>query len=401
MEILLGKFSTTLLLGLLLSFTACAPAIQPVVKDGRYINPQYEYALDIPEGWELSDKVPDWLAANLTSAQASAIKTVLVNEESQGIISVFVFKVAGKFSPRGNGFSKGYTDGLIKGITRSFEKKKKIAVKDTSFKSYDYDVYSVDQCGDPCFVLGYSSVYDITVSAVQDVGRIYLGKCKKDDTCIVQLGLTSNLSSFAENSKPYLETIHSLEMGQSVMRDYEQEEHSSSAKRQAAKGLQLQDIQSKSDFDGTVYKSMFSFGVTSYNNRDYETALKLWLSLAEAGHPESAFRIADMYDFGQGVPQNYKQAARWYLAAADRGHGEAQCRIAGRYDDGLGVSRDIEEAYKWYWLCAHSEEPSERAKYHADISMRSMHSVGVLSMDQINNAEELAESWEPRPSLRF
>ena len=151
----------------------------------------------------------------------------------------------------------------------------------------------------------------------------------------------------------------------------------------------------------TLLQQNFDEGIAAYQIGNYKQAFNKWLPLAKRGHTASAFRIADMYDFAQGVSQDYAQAARWYLDAARRGHGESQCRIAGRYTDGLGISRDIIESYKWSWLCFQSEDASETAKYWADIYMRAIFSVGVLSYEEIKYVEELAKSWKPKPRLRL
>ena len=86
-----------------------------------------------------------------------------------------------------------------------------------------------------------------------------------------------------------------------------------------------------------------------------------------------------MYDFAQGVNQDYKQSARLNLDAANRGHGEAQCRIANRYDDGLGIYKNQKASYKGNYICFHNKDSSQRDKYWADLKMRSISSVGVLS----------------------
>jgi TPR repeat protein len=144
---------------------------------------------------------------------------------------------------------------------------------------------------------------------------------------------------------------------------------------------------------------VFRAGLASYDIQDYGVAFDKWLSLAKRGHAESAFRIAEMYDFGEGVSQNYRKASRWYLEAAERGHGEAQWKTANRYSS--GVRYDPLKAYKWYWLCLHNKEASETAKIDAARNMEAIHAVGVLSMSQIKKAESQARAWKPKPSLHI
>ncbi len=60
---------------------------------------------------------------------------------------------------------------------------------------------------------------------------------------------------------------------------------------------------------------------------DHGAAYREWLTTAHAGHVESQYQLAILYEEGVGVPQNYVEAHRWYNLAAAQGHGTAR---AGR-----------------------------------------------------------------------
>ena len=64
----------------------------------------------------------------------------------------------------------------------------------------------------------------------------------------------------------------------------------------------------------------FQAGLVSARQGDFETALREWLPLVEAGDRDSQFNLALMYDAGAGVEQNDAQALRWFVAAAEREH---------------------------------------------------------------------------------
>ena len=53
---------------------------------------------------------------------------------------------------------------------------------------------------------------------------------------------------------------------------------------------------------------------SAYNGGDYATALWLIRPLADEGNAEAQFVLGDMYDLGQGVPQNYPEAVKWCIA---------------------------------------------------------------------------------------
>ena len=87
---------------------------------------------------------------------------------------------------------------------------------------------------------------------------------------------------------------------------------------------------------------------------------------AEQGDAEAQNKVGEMYDNGEGVPQDFAGAVKWYRKAANQGHADAQYNLAmvcqgGRriYDaqhndisvmhyKGKGVpEHDMEEAVKW------------------------------------------------------
>lgn len=62
----------------------------------------------------------------------------------------------------------------------------------------------------------------------------------------------------------------------------------------------------------------FEDGHTSYKQRDFNNAFKIWRPLAEKGDAKSQYFLGRMYGFGEGVPQNYVQAYMWFTLAASR-----------------------------------------------------------------------------------
>jgi uncharacterized protein len=55
--------------------------------------------------------------------------------------------------------------------------------------------------------------------------------------------------------------------------------------------------------------------------------------------------MINMYERGQGAPQDYAQAAAWFRKAADQGFDLAQ-------QSGLGVPQDYVKAALWYQKAA-------------------------------------------------
>jgi TPR repeat protein len=84
----------------------------------------------------------------------------------------------------------------------------------------------------------------------------------------------------------------------------------------------------------------------AYEDKDWETALRLLKPLAEKGEPSAQYYLSLMYGNGRGVPRDDSEAEKWYRKAAEQGHVEAQLRVAFQYQ--YGSSKDYAGAAKWY-----------------------------------------------------
>lgn len=92
----------------------------------------------------------------------------------------------------------------------------------------------------------------------------------------------------------------------------------------------------------------FDTGNEAYKRGDYETALKEWGPLADAGNADAQYWIGILYANGYGVTQDGKEAARWYRAAAEYGRIDAYYNLYFLYLAGMGgVRQDYQEAVKW------------------------------------------------------
>jgi TPR repeat protein len=69
---------------------------------------------------------------------------------------------------------------------------------------------------------------------------------------------------------------------------------------------------------------------------------------AEAGSAKAQNDLAQIYNFGEGVPRDDEEAVRWYRKAAEQGNANAQNRLGLMYDIGMGVPKNQSEAVKWF-----------------------------------------------------
>jgi len=89
-------------------------------------------------------------------------------------------------------------------------------------------------------------------------------------------------------------------------------------------------------------------GITAFQQRNFETAYRLWLPLAEGGYANAQYRIGVLYNEGRGVPQNDNKAVSWFRKAADQGDARGQTNLGFMYTDGRGVPKDIVKSTKWF-----------------------------------------------------
>lgn len=97
-----------------------------------------------------------------------------------------------------------------------------------------------------------------------------------------------------------------------------------------------------------IFADPLDDALIAYGKGDFETAARLVRPLAYQGNMFAQSYLAELYDNGQGVPQDYAEAAKWYRKAADQGVTSAQYNLAIMYANGKGVPQDYSETVKWY-----------------------------------------------------
>ena len=172
-----------------------------------------------------------------------------------------------------------------------------------------------------------------------------------------------------------------------------------------------------------VFADDYQDGNDAYNRKDYKTAYKLWLPLAEQGDAKAQYNLGQMYYEGQGVPQDHKEAVKWYRLAAEQGFAKGQYNLGTMYAEGEGIPQDYKEAVKWTRLAADQGDadaqynlgqmyyfsrgvPQDYVLAHMWWNLAGSNGMkGALenkkileeemSPQQIEKAQELARNWNP------
>ena len=100
----------------------------------------------------------------------------------------------------------------------------------------------------------------------------------------------------------------------------------------------------------------------AYKEGDYDTALQIFIPLAEKGDMIAQFNLAKMYRKGRGIPKDYKTAVKWFTLSAEQGNAKAQYHLGVAHSFGLGVVPDYKIALKWFKRSA--EQGNTFSQYH-------------------------------------
>ena len=133
-------------------------------------------------------------------------------------------------------------------------------------------------------------------------------------------------------------------------------------------------------------------------NERLSKAARWFRRAAENGHAASQYRLATLYELGQGAPKdlaesmiwyeraaekghvkamhnlavlsitgngksaNYLTAAKWFAKAAEHGLRDSQYNLGILHERGLGVEKDAVKAYQWFAIAAQRGDANARAK---------------------------------------
>lgn len=83
-------------------------------------------------------------------------------------------------------------------------------------------------------------------------------------------------------------------------------------------------------------------------NERLSKAARWFRRAAENGHAPSSYRLATLYELGQGAPKDVAQSMIWYERAAEKGHVKAMHNLAVLSITGNGKSTNYLTAAKWF-----------------------------------------------------
>ncbi len=119
--------------------------------------------------------------------------------------------------------------------------------------------------------------------------------------------------------------------------------------------------------------------------KDYAKAMVWYRRAADAGHVKAMHNLAVLSVIGDKRSANYLAAAKWFTKAAEHGLKDSQYNLAVLYERGLGVAKDPAQAYRWFALAA--QQGDEKAAQKRD------QLAAELSADELRRQDLEMTAW--------
>jgi localization factor PodJL len=121
-------------------------------------------------------------------------------------------------------------------------------------------------------------------------------------------------------------------------------------------------------------------------------AARSWTEKAAIGGNRLAMHdLAVFYAEGDAGPQSYAAAVEWFRAASDLGLVDSQYNLAVLYEQGLGVSQDKAEAAYWFEVAGRAGDQ--------DASRRARAMLGDMQPTQAEALKRKARAYNPKPGI--
>jgi TPR repeat protein len=174
------------------------------------------------------------------------------------------------------------------------------------------------------------------------------------------------------------------------------EEHDRDEVGREATGL-LKKIAERGHMDAQYFLAdCYANGIgTPKGKQDFDKAYPLFVLAAKHGHPDAAYRAGTCYEKGWGCRKDVAKALQFYRKAASQTHPGAMYRLATAELNGeLGLKKSAREGVKWLKRSAESATPEFPHALHELALLHERGVDNVLFVDEEYSCELLAQAAE-------
>lgn len=137
--------------------------------------------------------------------------------------------------------------------------------------------------------------------------------------------------------------------------------------------------------------------------KDINISTNWYERAAESGHVKAMHNLAVLSISGSGKSANYVTAAKWFAKAAEHGLRDSQYNVGILYERGLGIEKDAVKAYQWFAIAA--QQGDEKAARKRDDIARSLSDADRKTVDRVvsgwvaSPTDEAVNRAAPEPPL--
>ena len=125
--------------------------------------------------------------------------------------------------------------------------------------------------------------------------------------------------------------------------------------------------------------------------RDMAASRQWTEKAAVGGNVKAMHDLAVFYAEGDAGPQSYAAAVEWFRQASDHGLVDSQYNLAVLYEQGLGLSQDKSEAAYWYEVAGRAGDQ--------DAGRRARAMLGEMQPTQAEAIKRKARAFAPKPGI--
>jgi localization factor PodJL len=125
--------------------------------------------------------------------------------------------------------------------------------------------------------------------------------------------------------------------------------------------------------------------------RDMAASRQWTEKAAVGGNIKAMHDLAVFYAEGDAGPQSYAAAVEWFRQASDHGLVDSQYNLAVLYEQGLGLSQDKPEAAYWYEVAGRAGDQ--------DAGRRARAMLGEMQPTQAEAIKRKARAFAPKPGI--
>jgi uncharacterized membrane protein YhaH (DUF805 family) len=131
----------------------------------------------------------------------------------------------------------------------------------------------------------------------------------------------------------------------------------------------------------------------TYDRKKFQDDIQHWKQLVDQGNAEAEFETGTLIARGDGheILANRKEAVKWYTMAANQGYQDAQAKLANVYEYREGVQQDWQEAYFWASLSAKGSGGHNLTNNSDPLTFAPTH----MTAEQKAAVERRIQEWKP------